>query len=135
MTLRRVATTALLLAALSAFVYAFTLGEGNTDVAVTNDAVEQLVPPRGDQVLRQSEIGIDLKPGWTAALVVNGVEIPEDQLRRVDAQNQVFFTAGPGKEFEELSAGTVTVTALVWRPVDGETRDDADAVTWTFQVA
>ncbi|MFP5319189.1 MAG: hypothetical protein ACLGI2_12980 [Acidimicrobiia bacterium] len=135
MTTRRVVTGALVLLALALFVYAFTLGRGTTDVAVTGDAVEHLVPPRGAQVLRQTEIGIDLAPEWTGVLVVNGVEIPEDQLRRVEAQNQVFFTAGPGMEIEELPAGTVEVTALIWRPVAGETRADADRVQWSFQVA
>ncbi|MGI9120190.1 MAG: hypothetical protein ACR2G7_08750 [Acidimicrobiales bacterium] len=134
-TLRRVVTGALVLAALSAFVFAFTLGPGNTDIALTGDAVERLVPSQGSQVLRQTEIGIDLAPEWTAVLLVDGKEIPEDQLRRVDAQNQVFFTPGPGKEIEQLEAGTVSVTAMVWRPVAGETRADADVVRWTFQVA
>lgn len=135
MTARRLATGALAVLALGLFVYAFTLGRGTTDVVVTGDAVERLLPARGAQVLRQTEIGIDLAPEWTAALIVNGVEIPEDQLRRVDAQNQVFFTAAPGREIEELPAGTVQVTALIWRPVAGETRADADQVSWSFQVA
>ncbi|MBW3574194.1 MAG: hypothetical protein KY450_04905 [Actinobacteria bacterium] len=135
MSLRRLVPGALAVVALGLFVYAFTLGRGTTDIVVTGDAVEQLVPARGAQVLRQTEVGIDLAPEWTALLVINGVEIPEDQLRRVDAQNQVFFTAGPGKEIEELPAGTVQVTALIWRPVAGETRDDADQVQWSFEVA
>ncbi len=135
MRLRRLVPGALAVFALGLFVYAFTLGRGTTDIVVTGDAVEQLVPARGAQVLRQTEVGIDLAPEWTALLVINGIEIPEDQLRRVDAQNQVFFTAGPGREIEELPAGTVQVTALIWRPVAGETRDDADQVQWSFEVA
>ena len=134
-TVRRVLTGALLLAALGGFVYAFSLGQGSTDILPTGDAVERLVPPQGSQVLRQSELGIDLAPEWTGVLQVNGVEIPEDQLRRVPAQNQVFFTPGPGQEIEELAPGRVDVTALIWRPVAGETREDADTVRWTFQVA
>lgn len=134
MSVRRLVPGALAVVALALFVYAFTLGRGTTDIVATDDAVEHLVPGRGAQVVRQAEIGIDLAPEWTAVLVVNGVEIPEDQLRRVDAQNQVFFTAGAGMEIEELPAGTVQVTALVWRPVAGETRDDADEVRWSFQV-
>ncbi len=134
MSVRRVAPGALAVLALALFVYAFTLGRGTSDIVATDAAVEQLVPGRGAQVLRQAEIGIDLAPQWTGLLVVNGVEIPEDQLRRVDAQNQVFFTAGPGMEIEELPAGTVQVTALIWRPVAGETRADADEVRWSFQV-
>lgn len=134
-TARRVITATLLLAALVGFVYAFTLGRGTTDIVPTGDAVERLVPPQGSQILRQSEIGIDLAPEWTGVLQVNGLEIPEDQLRRVPAQNQVFFTPGPGQEIEELPAGQVNVVALIWRPVADETREDADTVRWSFSVA
>lgn len=130
---RRIAITALLGLALFGFVYAFTLG-GSRDDGSGDAAVEQLVPAPGSQTVRQAEIGIDLLPEWTGLLVINGVEIPEDQLRRVDAQNQVFFTPGPGKDIEQLEAGVVQVTALIWRPVAGETRDDAKPVRWSFQV-
>ncbi|MBW3645653.1 MAG: hypothetical protein KY441_09130 [Actinobacteria bacterium] len=130
---RRIALTALLALALFGFVYAFTLG-GDKDAGPGDAAVENLVPGPGSQTVRQAEIGVDLVPEWTALLVVNGIEIPEDQLRRVDAQNQVFFTPGPGKEIEQLDAGMVQVTALIWRPVAGETRQDAQAVRWTFRV-
>ena len=85
-------------------------------------------------MLRQAEIGIDLKPGWTGDLAVNGVPIPEDQVRRNDPLNQVFFTPGPGKEIEQFNSGTVIVVASIWRPVDGETRDDARQVVWRFKV-
>ncbi|HEV2768494.1 MAG TPA: hypothetical protein VGV63_12405 [Acidimicrobiales bacterium] len=130
---RRIALTALLSLALFGFVYAFTLG-GDEDAGPGDAAVEHLVPAPGSQTVRQAEIGVDLVPEWTALLVVNGIEIPEDQLRRVDAQNQVFFTPGPGKEIEQLDAGMVQVTALIWRPVAGESRQDAQAVRWTFRV-
>ncbi|MBW3611512.1 MAG: hypothetical protein KY438_08275 [Actinobacteria bacterium] len=132
---RKVVVGLALVAALAAFVYAFTLGKGVTDEVATTGAVEVLTPRQGAQVLRQSEIGIDLAPEWTGVLQINGIEIPEDQLRRVPPQNQVFFTPGPGKEIEELPAGQVEAVALIWRPVAGETREDADTVRWTFQVA
>ncbi|CAN5720487.1 hypothetical protein BH20ACT1_BH20ACT1_01400 [soil metagenome] len=132
---RKIAVGVLLVGALGAFVYAFSLGRGTTDEIATTGSVEQLVPPQAAQVLRQSEIGIDLAPEWTGVLQINGIEIPEDQLRRVPAQNQVFFTPGPGREIEELPAGQVDVVALIWRPVAGESRDDAETVRWTFSVA
>ncbi len=132
---RKLALAVLLVGALAAFVYAFSLGKGTTDEVAATGSVEQLVPPQGAQVLRQSEIGIDLAPEWTGVLQINGVEIPEDQLRRVPAQNQVFFSPGPGKDIEELPPGQVSVVALIWLPVAAETRDDADTVRWTFQVA
>lgn len=132
---RKVLVGLALVAALGAFVYAFSLGKGTTNEVATTGSVEVLVPNQGAQVLRQSEIGVDLAPEWTGVLQINGIEIPEDQLRRVPAQNQFFFTPGPGQAIEELAAGRVEAVALIWRPVAGETRADADTVRWTFQVA
>ena len=74
-------------------------------VASRPDVVERLIPPNGARELRQSELGIDLAPGYEGTLVVNGIEIPDDQLRHVPAQNQVFFTPGEGKAIEELDGG------------------------------
>ena len=63
-------------------------------VAGRPDVVEHLIPPNGTQQQRQSELGIDLAPGYEGALSVNGVSIPTDELRLVPEQNQVFFTPG-----------------------------------------
>jgi hypothetical protein len=84
--------------------------------------------------VRQAEVGIDLAPGWTGVLLINGLEIPEDQLRRVEPQNEVYFQPGEGKELEAFQAGTIVVEAQIWRSVS-ETRDDARSVTWSFGVA
>ena len=104
--------------------------------SLTDSAVEQLVPGRDTTALRQSEIGIDLTPGWDADLRINGVDIPEDEERIVPGLNQVFFTPGKGKIIEQLGPGVVDVTAIIWRPTEGETRDHGSrTVTWTFHVA
>lgn len=96
------------------------------------DVVERLIPRAGDEVIRQAELGIDLAPGYEGALVVNGVEIPTDELRLVPEQNQVFFTPGEGKAVEALHAGPNLVVALVWRSAQGRGTAD-DQVTWTFE--
>src|SRR3546814_93004 len=81
--------------------------------------VEHVYPPNGDQVLRQSEIGVDLGPGYEGDLVVNGQPIPEEELRRVPEQNQVFYLPGQGTTFEELPRGTHCVTAIAARSATG----------------
>jgi hypothetical protein len=124
-----------LLCALGAFVAAGR--NGNTDPVpiLTESAVEDVIPDNGSpSVLRQAEIGIDLAPGWTGELTINGIPIPDDQIRRNDPLNQLFFTPGEGKDIERLDAGVVVVQASIWRPVDGETRDDARQVSWSFKV-
>src|SRR5690606_19275462 len=97
------------------------------------DVVEHVIPRDGSAIQRQTEIGIDLAPGYEGRLVIYGIEIPEDELRLVPEQNQVFFTAGEGKAVEELQAGRTCVTAVAWRTQDGRgTRDQR--IEWCFEV-
>lgn len=97
------------------------------------DVVEHVYPRNGAEVLRQVEIGIDLAPGHEGRLVVNGEAIPEDELRLVPEQNQVFFLPGPGKALETLPSGTTCVTATVWRSAEGRGTNDV-SVRWCFDV-
>lgn len=107
-----------------------------TPVSQRDPAVEEIVPADGSPVaVRQARIGIDLTTGHDAVLVIQGVEIPEDELDRNEPLNQVFFQPGAGKTIEELAPGPVTARALIWNELDGETREDAHSFTWQFRVA
>ncbi len=134
-TRRRVVITALLLFAVGLLVWVaqFT-GDPDTPATGTDTAVEALVPRNGDAALRQAEIGIDLEAGWTAVLAVDGREIPEDQLRRNEPLNQVFFAPGEGREIEELEPGPHVASAVIWRPAE-QAREDGRTVTWRFRVS
>jgi hypothetical protein len=96
--------------------------------------VEQVVPGDGEAALRQSQIGVDLEAGWTGVLAVDGTEIPEDQLRRSEPLNQVFFTPGEGQVIEELDPGPHRASALIWRTAS-QTRNDGRTVNWEFRVS
>jgi hypothetical protein len=98
------------------------------------NVVEQVIPVNGSSELRQSEFGIDLAPGYDGALVVNGTEIPRNELRLVPAQNQIFFTPGPGKIISELPAGKTCVVAIVWRSADGRGTSQDQSFRWCFGV-
>ncbi len=133
--LKRMIPFLLVIGSLAAIVYAGTLNSGPDEIRATDEAVERLVPADGSPLaVRQAEVGIDLAPGWTGVLLVNGLEIPEDQLRRVEAQNEVYFQPGAGKEIEAFEAGAIVVEAEIWRTAS-ETRDDARSVIWSFGVA
>ena len=96
-------------------------GDTNTDIAQTggsSSVVEQLIPSNGAATPRQVQIGIDLGTAYDAALVVNDIVIPEDQLEKRPELNQVLFTPGPDKVIKELKAGPNCVEALI-RRVDG----------------
>jgi hypothetical protein len=109
---------------------------GDTDPVTVSgrpDVVEHLIPSEGDSVIRQAELGIDLAPGYEGTLVVNGVEIPADQLRVVAEQNQVFFTPGKDKVIEQLNAGPNCVQAVVWRSAVGRGGGGDQAFSWCFE--
>lgn len=133
--LRKVVIGALLMAAFGAFYAAGRNGNADPEPVLTERAVEELIPaPGSPSVLRQAEIGIDLTDGWTGELTINGVFIPDDQIRRNDPLNQLFFAPGEGKEIERLNAGRVFVVASIWNFAAGETRANARPVSWSFSV-
>jgi hypothetical protein len=102
-------------------------------VSARPDVVEQLLPRSGAEVIRQAELGIDLAPGYEGRLVLNGVEIPVDELRLVPEQNQVFFTPGEGLAVERLDPGPNCVTAIVWESAVGRDPATDEAFQWCFE--
>lgn len=122
------------LAALYAGVRATDTGDDDpVTVSGRPDVVERLIPGEGDEVIRQAELGIDLAPGYEGTLLVNGVEIPDDELRLVPAQNQVFFTPGDGKVVEALQAGPNCALAVVWKSSVGRGTAEDKSFTWCFE--
>ena len=134
---RRIVIASLLIIAGGLIWYSGTIKGEPPAPDLTDSAVEQLVPARDTPTaIRQAEIGIDLAPGWDADLVINGIDVPEDEERNNAPLNQVFFKPGADKTIEALAPGPVQVTAIIWRPVDGETRESGSrTVTWSFRVA
>ena len=135
-TTRRVVITALLTFAVGLLFWVARFTDDNEEQGVgrIDSAVERVVPGSGDAALRQSEIGIDLEAGWTAVLAIDGQEIPEDQLRRNEPLNQVFFMPGAGQVIDELPPGPHRASALIWRQAD-QTREDGRTVNWRFRVS
>ena len=135
--LRRTVIGVLLLAAGGLVWWSASFKAKPTSPSLTDAAVQALTPENdAPNVLRQSTIGIDLKPGWDADLIINGVDIPQDEERNVEALNQVFFTPGEGKAIGQLRAGLVQVTAIIWRPIEGQTREHGSrSVRWSFHVS
>ncbi len=158
LTARRLGITALLAAAIFAFAYSFTIGADDQPVGVSGSPVELLLPPPGAQVLRQSTIEADLAVGWTGVLIIEGTEVPADQLNCIsdcdlalcdissgaavtgqrscrdpsNPQGRIFYVPDDGKEIEELPTGETCVTAVIWRVA--ESRDNSQRVPWCFRV-
>ena len=115
----------------------FRFQDGTEDPIVqsgdTADVVEDLIPRRNDQVPQQSSVGIDLIPSWTGVLVVNGAEIPQDQLTITEELGLIQYAPGEGRFVEQLQAGTNTVQAIIWPRAESR-EAAAETVTWTFVV-
>lgn len=95
--------------------------------------VENLLPRRNAQVPQQSNVGIDLVTGWEGTLVIDGTEIPEDELQVTPEIGLIEFTPGDGRAVEELDPGRNCVSAVIWRISDGRGVDDR-TIPWCFEV-
>lgn len=134
--IRRVAITLVVLACIGGLVIAAQradTGEPDNPQAGATDVVEFLVPEGGSEVLQQSRVAADLAVGWTGVLVVNGTEIPEDQLIREPGQNIVEFQPGPEQVIKQLPPGPNCAQVIVWPVNDSRSRARAP-VEWCFEV-
>src|SRR3972149_2331635 len=61
-------------------------------------AIDSLTPAPGELVRLQDTVGADLRDDLTGVLLLDGVEIPEDQLERVVPLAQVTFRPGADKD-------------------------------------
>lgn len=109
-------------------------GDANTSAALP-DSVDRLIPASGDEVLTQSEVGIDLAVGYDAYLIVNGNEVRSeaDGLVKDLGLGLVKFQPGDGKPVESLIPEKNCVIAMVWPQAEGE--DSAEPVSWCFNAA
>jgi hypothetical protein len=81
-------------------------------------------------------VSVDLADRYTGVLVIDGIEIPEDQLDRVRSIQTVSFRPGPGKEISAFRPGENTVTVKYW---DGRLQDRPAtglySYSWTFRAS
>ena len=125
----RIMYTLALLAALLLLVFGFQRSKQQTKATCGGGPIVTLIPCPGDTELRQGVIGANLASGYQAALQVDGIEIPQDQLR-TGGPNQVYFQPGPGTETGALAPGRHTATLIYW-PVNSD-REHGHTTPWTF---
>ena len=139
--LRKVVTVAITIVAVGMIAYAFSTSESEEVPANTgaragqvfaNEAVERFIPQAGDQIPGQDEIGVDLKPGYEAELIIDEINIPKDQMLSNDALYQYTFRAGDGKVIERLSPGSVCAVAVITKQTDPGA--GPQQVEWCFEV-
>jgi hypothetical protein len=132
---RRLVITVLIVGALAGIFFAGRLAVtgGDETSAGLPDSVDRLIPSSGAEVLRQSQVGIDVADGYDAYLTINGVEVrtAEDGLIRDLGTGLILFQPGPGRPIEELNPNQNCVVAFVYEQTEGE--DSAKPVSWCFE--
>ncbi len=96
--------------------------------------IESVVPAPGAGMLAQDDVGADLLDTFTGVLLIDGVEIPADQVRKNDPLGQVWFRPGEGKDITRFEEGLHSATILYWPQERGEAgRQEARSYTWHFR--
>ena len=118
-------------AAVAALVYVATEPSGD-DEAPLPAAVEAVSPEPGAQNLRQTTVVADLAAGHTGYLLMDGVEVPRDDLQVVDALGQVLLRPTEDSDYRVLAPGPHCAT-VVYRKI-GERLDQSSSYRWCFSV-
>jgi hypothetical protein len=147
--LRRLGASALIAGALALIVYGFASAQtGDQAVEINDPAIERVIPAPGSLVLRQSQVGADLAPGYRGVLVIDGNELPTDDVTAPGAptstgpitgaqfdpaQNTVLYLPREGAVLPQFAPGEHHITVVYWK--ETETRDQAQQFDWTFNVS
>jgi len=130
---RRIAIWGAVLFAIGLIVWGFMRDSGREGTNLAGgDAVDALIPEDGAETLAQSQIGLDLAPGYTGTLSINGIEVPEDELVDDRQQYRLIWTPSENSSLGDLPPGENCAQASIWRIEDGP--DNARVVSWCFNV-
>jgi len=139
-------------AGLVMFIIGMSTGLSGRDATNLPEAIEQISPGQGDQVLQQSQIIVDFIEGYTATLTIDGIELPTTRLDEVVANGKqiapgaqinlpptAIFDVGnyiisylpqPGAPIAEFAQGEHTGSVRFWLIKDGE--NTSRTYSWTF---
>jgi hypothetical protein len=93
----------------------------------------QAVSPEPDQITGLVDtVTVDLADQYSGVLVVDGIEIPEDELERVVGIQQVSFRPGPDKTISRFRAGENTVVVKYWNGRLQDRPDKPYSFSWSF---
>ena len=98
------------------------------------EAVQSITPQVGELTGLVDDVSVDLRDDLFGVLVIDGIEIPEDQVTRVEELGIVTFRPGPDKEFSRYRAGDNTVSVRYWPRLE-ERPDTPATYSWRFRAA
>lgn len=96
--------------------------------------IESISPEKGALAGLVDDVTVDLRDNYTGVLVIDGVEIPEDQLSRVAELGIISFRPGADKDISRFRAGENTVEVLYW-PRTKARPDNPFRYSWRFRAA
>ena len=112
----------------------FVAAESDTQPASAPDSlpseIESTQPAPATLNKPQQLVAVDLRDDLTGVLIIDGREIPEDQLER-PTQSTMSFQPGPDKEFTRFATGPHVVEVVYWPTI--RTRDDSSNFTFGFR--
>jgi hypothetical protein len=117
--------------AVAGFIFAFSAPE-EEEAGPLPPAVERVSPEGGNLDLRQITIAADLAPGFTGYLLLDGVEVPRDDLQIVPALNSITLVPLVGSDFEDLQPGPHCATVVYHRI--GQPETSSDQFRWCFRL-
>ena len=103
------------------------------DVSVgSNAAIVELIPPRGDTILPQSNVGVILASGWSGELTyIDNVQIPLNEQRIERALNSIIFRPDENLSLERLPTQEVCAQIRYW---EVRSPDLIQFFSWCFRV-
>jgi hypothetical protein len=115
------------------------------------EEIELVYPRDGDSILRQDAISVDLMPGYTGELEIDGVRVPTEQadtnrnaapgdtvpdvltVKFDPGTNKLTYQPREGAPIESFEVGTHELMVIYWRIDQGPER--AYSYRWTFKVS
>jgi hypothetical protein len=125
-----VAIGLMIVASLVVFVGMSSDTKSTSDPDALPSEIASTQPAPGTLSKPQQAVAVDLRDDLTGVLIIDGVEIPEDQLSR-PTQNSMAFHPGPDKEVTRFTPGPHVVDVVYWPTI--RTRDDAATFSFGFR--
>jgi len=125
---RRLVTTALLLLAVVLSVYGLQSVKDQRTASCGFGPITRLYPCPGDRDLGQSEIGVEMAPGYQVQLTIDNTVVPQDQL--IVQGSGFFYTPGPGTATGSLNPGPHTANVTYFLVTAGAAT--AQQFPWNF---
>ena len=130
-TRRRVIYVFALAVAAAAAVMAFLLTP-EPEAPSRPDEIVAVSPAENASEVRQVTVFAEVAGNHDTALVINGTEIPDDQLDRIQTgAMRVTFVPGEDKEFERFPAGR-NCARIEWWPRGQDRVNTSKAYAWCF---